>query len=150
MRELIAYGLETTFVRAVRCVEDVTDEEARVRRHGLTPVIWQLGHIVTADAGYLRRVGGVVELPAVYREIFPTGTGGDASYPPLDEVRRYFEQVQRELLQAAQTADLSHPVDGQSYRTAGEVLLFTTYHRGYHIGKMTTLRALSGKPRLFG
>jgi len=150
MRELLVYGLETTFTRAARCVDDVTEEEARTRPHGLSPIIWQLGHIVTADAGYLRRAGGAIELPETYRGLFGTGTGGDATYPPLAEVRGHFEALQRGLIEAARTADLSKPVEGQSYRTAGEVLAFVTYHRGYHIGKMTTLRALVEKPRLFG
>lgn len=150
MRDLIVYGLETTFTRAKRCVEDVTDEEAGTRPHGLTPIIWQFGHIASADAGYLYRAGGRIEVPSTYRDLFGTGTGGDAPYPPLAELRRLFEDVQRELLQAARTADLSLPIEGQSYHTVGEVLLFPMYHRGYHIGKMTTLRALVEKPRLFG
>jgi uncharacterized damage-inducible protein DinB len=150
MRELLVYGLETTFTRAERCVDDVSDEESRARPHGLSPIIWQLGHIVTADAGYLRRAGGTLDLPGTYRELFATGTGGDAPYPPLAELRRYFEDVQRGLVGAARTADLSMAVEGQSYHTAGEVLAFVAYHRGYHIGKMTTLRALVEKPRLFG
>jgi hypothetical protein len=41
-------------------------------------------------------------------------------------------------------------VDGRNYRTAGEMLVFAIYHRGYHVGKATTLRALLKKPRLFG
>jgi hypothetical protein len=150
MRDLIVYGLETTFTRAKRCVDDFTDDEARARPHGLTPIIWQFGHIVSADAGYLYRAGGVIEVPSTYRTLFGTGTGGDAAYPPLTDLRELFEDVQRELVRAAQTADLSLPVESQSYHTVGEVLLFPMYHRGYHIGKMTTLRALSGKRRLFG
>lgn len=115
MRELIVYGLESSFARVLRCVEDITDDEARAMPHGLSPLLWQLGHLVTSDAGYLRRAGGRVEPPATYAGLFVTGTGGAAAYPPL-----------------------------------GEVLTFTPYHRGYHIGKMTTLRALLGKVRLFG
>ncbi len=150
MRELIIYGLESSFARAIRCIEDVTEDEARATPQGLTPIIWQLGHLVVSDAGYLRRAGGTVELPAAYGTLFPTGTGGAAAYPPVAEARRFFEEVQRGLVQAARTTDLSRPVEGRSYSTAGEVLVFTGYHRGYHVGKMTTLRALLKKPRLFG
>lgn len=150
MRELIVYGLESSFTRVLRCVEDITDDEARAMPHGLSPILWQLGHLVASDAGYLRRAGGRVEPPAGYAGLFATGTGGAADYPPLGEVRAVFEAVQRGLLEAARTADLALPVEGRSYRTVGEVLTFTPYHRGYHIGKMTTLRALLGKIRLFG
>ena len=150
MRELIVYGLESSFARAIRCVEDVTEDEARSMPHALSPIIWQLGHLVVSDAGYLRRAGGTVELPGAYGTLFPTGTGGQATYPPLTEARGFFEQIQRGLVEAARAADLSRPVEGRSYSTAGEVLIFVGYHRGYHVGKMTTLRALLKKPRLFG
>jgi len=62
----------------IRCVEDVTEDEARSMPHALSPIIWQLGHLVVSDAGYLRRAGGTVELPAAYGTLFPTGTGGQA------------------------------------------------------------------------
>lgn len=150
MRELIIYGLETTYARATRCVEELSEDDARARPSGLTPIIWQLGHLVVSDSGYLGRAGGSSEIPEGYGPLFGTGTGGATNYPDLAEVRWYFEAIQRGLLDAARSTDLSKPVEGRSYRTAGEVLTFTAYHRGYHIGKMTTLRALLGKPRLFG
>lgn len=150
MRELIIYGLQSSFARAIRCIEDVTEDEARATPQALSPLIWQLGHLVVSDAGYLRRAGGAVELPAVYGTLFPTGSGGRAEYPSIAEVRGHFEAIQNALVDAARTTDLSRPVEGRSYHTAGEVLIFTGYHRGYHVGKMTTLRALLGKPRLFG
>lgn len=150
MRELITYGLETTYARVVMCVDDLSEEDARERPSRLTPVIWQLGHLVIRDSGYLTRAGGSIEIPAAYEAIFKMGTGTAVDYPMLAEVRRYFETVQRGLLDAARSTDLAKPVEGRSYRTAGEVLTFTAYHRGYHVGKMTTLRALLGKPRLFG
>lgn len=81
MRDLIIYGLETTFTRALRCVDDLTDDEARSTPHGLSPILWQLGHLVTRDAGYLRHAGGQVELPPGYGGLFDMGTGGVADYP---------------------------------------------------------------------
>ncbi|MGH2436109.1 MAG: DinB family protein [bacterium] len=150
MRELVTYGLETTFARVIKCVEDLSEDKARESPAGLTPVIWQLGHLVVSDAGYLSRAGGSAEIPESYGALFRTGTGGVADYPRLPEVRQYFDTIQRGLLEAARTTDLSRPVEGRSYRTTGEVLIFTGYHRGYHVGKMTTLRALLGKSRMFG
>lgn len=150
MRDLIIYGLETTYARLIKCVEDLSEEDVRKSPHNLTPIIWQFGHLVVRDSGYLSGAGGRSEIPQNYKGLFETGTGGAADYPRLAEVRPYFEAIQRALLEAARTADLSKPVEGRSYRTAGEVLIFTGYHRGYHVGKMTTLRALLGKSRLFG
>jgi hypothetical protein len=48
------------------------------------------------------------------------------------------------------TAQLDAPAEGRSYSTVEEMLVFAVYHRGYHVGKITTLRALLKKPRLFG
>lgn len=150
VRDLIRYGLETSYPRVLRCVEDTTDEEAWAAPHGLTPMIWQFGHLAFMDAGYLRRAGGSADVPETYEALFATGTGGAKEYPPLAEIRGFYDGIQRGLLESALEVDLDRPVDGRSYRTAGEVLTFVAYHRGYHIGKMTTLRALLGKPRLFG
>lgn len=150
MREQFRYGLEASYSRALRCVGDIGEEEARQAPHGLSPIIWQLGHLALADEGFLKRAGGALEIPGSYRELFATGTGGIAEYPSLAEVRSAFEAGNRALEEAARTADLAQAVDARNYKTIGEMLVFAAYHRGYHIGKITTLRALLGKPRLFG
>lgn len=61
------------------------------------------------------------------------------------------EEWSARLRQLALEGDLTQRIEGvRSYRSVGEALLFLTYHRGYHIGKITTLRALLGKQRVFG
>lgn len=151
IKELVLYGLRATHTRALRCVDDVTDEEAR-RRPGdsLASIVWQLGHLALTDKGYLERLGASSSVPESFEGLFKTGTGGPANYPSLVEVRAAFDDGQHRLEAAAQEADFGTPVDARSYGTVGEMLIFGCYHRGYHIGKMTTLRALFGKPRLFG
>ncbi|HEY3246666.1 MAG TPA: DinB family protein [bacterium] len=150
-RDLVLYGLRATGTRALRSIDDVTDDEAR-RRPGdnLASIIWQLGHLALADKGNLERMGVTSSLLASFTDLFKTGTGGPAAYPPLGEVRTAFEQGQFQLESAAQEADLSQVVEARNFGTVGEMLIFACYHRGYHIGKMATLRALFGKPRLFG
>ena len=80
------------------------------------------------------------------------GTGGAAKYPPLAEVRQAFEATHQALLKTAATADYDAPTPrpGNSYANVGELMVSACVHRAYHIGKMTTLRALLGKDRLFG
>ncbi|MDR7481314.1 MAG: DinB family protein [Armatimonadota bacterium] len=150
IRAVLLYGLTATHARLLRCLEDLTDDEARRTPHGLTPIIWQAGHIALADAGFARRADGRTEPPAGYEGLFATGTGGPAAYPPLAEVRDAVNRGQGRLEEIARTADLAARVDARNYSTVGEMLAFATYHRGYHVGKITTLRALLGKPRLFG
>lgn len=149
-RDYVGFGLAATSTRALRCVDDVGDEEARQSLHGLSPIIWQLGHLALADEGFLKRAGRALEIPGSYRELFATGTGGTAEYPSLAQVRSVFEIANRALEMMAREADLAQALDARNYKTIGEMLVFAAYHRGYHIGKMTTLRALIGKPRLFG
>ncbi|TMJ03789.1 MAG: DinB family protein [Bacillati bacterium ANGP1] len=149
-RSIVVYGLTASFTRVQRCVEDVSDSEAVQTPHNLTPIIWQLGHLALSDGGFLRLAGGTSPAPELFKGFFKTGSGGPAGYPPLGEVKPVFEAAQRELERLAQFANLEQPVESRNCATIGEMLIFAAYHRGYHIGKMTTLRALLGKPRLFG
>ncbi|MDR7544275.1 MAG: DinB family protein [Armatimonadota bacterium] len=150
MRELLLYGLRATHTRLQRCLEDLTDEEARMTPAGLSPIIWQAGHVATTDFAFARRADGRTEAPAGYADLFQVGTGGDAAYPPLADVRSAVDRAQQVLEELAGSVTLEMAVDGRNYRTAGEMLVFAVYHRGYHVGKAATLRALLKKPRLFG
>jgi hypothetical protein len=128
----------------------MTDEEAGRVVNGLTPAIWQVGHLVVSEAGYAQRAGIPVEVPSSYEGLFKMGTGGAAKYPPLADVRQAFEATHRSLLDAAATADYDQTIEGRAYSNIGELLVSSCVHRGYHIGKLTTLRALLEKKRLFG
>lgn len=151
IRDLVLFGLRATHTRVLRCIDDISEEEAR-RSPGnnLAPIVWQVGHLALADGGFVQRAGATSPVPASFLELFKTGTGGPADYPSLNEVRAAFDQAQRQLEVAARESDLSRAVESRNYGSIGEMLTFGCYHRGYHIGKMTTLRALLGKPRLFG
>ena len=149
-RDVIRFGLTASFTRVLRCVEDVSEAEAGHLPNNLSPMIWQLGHLALSDGGFFRLAGGTSPAPDSFKGFFRTGSGGAADYPPLSDVKPVFEAAQRELERLAQSADLAQRVESRSFATIGEMLVFAAYHRGYHIGKMTTLRALLGKPRLFG
>jgi hypothetical protein len=81
---------------------------------------------------------------------FKAGTGGPADYPSLGQVWEAFDRGHSTLVEAARSADMTRPVEGPMYANVGEMLIYASVHRGYHIGKMTTLRALLNKPILFG
>lgn len=150
-RGLLADMLDGTFTRVQRVLTDITEEDGRAGPQGLTPVVWQVGHIALTDSRALPRLAIPVQIPQTYEALFTTGTGGAADYPPLDSVVPVMAQVNTQLRQTALKGDLDQAIEGtRSYRTAGEALVFLIYHRGYHIGKITTLRALLGKQRIFG
>jgi len=148
---MVRRGLESTYDRLQRCVADLTDEEAGQMLAGqLTGATWQLGHTVLVDAAVIKRAGGTSAVPDAYGDLFKMGSGGQALYPPLADVRKALDGTQAALLHLAATADYGTPVEGQNYLNVGEMLVFNCVHRGYHIGKLTTLRALLRKQRLFG
>ncbi len=149
-KEVLRFALAGTHARVLRCVEDVSEEEAQRAIHGLSPLVWQVGHLAYAEAGLLRRAGRAAPVPEEYASLFGPGTGGESRYPPLAEVRAAFGVAHGGLLQLLDSAALEDAVEAPYCHNVGELLAFAAYHRGYHVGKMTTLRALMGKPRLFG
>ncbi|MGQ0570307.1 MAG: DinB family protein [Armatimonadota bacterium] len=150
MRETLLYGLDATHTRMHKCLEDLTEDEARRSPDGLTPIIWQVGHIALVDAMFARRVDDRSATPSGYEDLFKAGTGGEANYPPLREVTDALNRSQQTVKAIAETVDAATPIDSPRYRNVGEMLTFLVYHRGYHVGKVTTLRALMKKARLFG
>lgn len=150
-RQMILSILRGTHQRVLRCVQDLSDAEAQQSPTGsLTPVIWQIGHLAFTDARLAARVDCPYPLSSSYEELFKGGTGGPGAYLPLSEVTTAFNTTNQTLEEAVKSVDLSRPVDARTYTNVGEMFMFACYHRGYHTGKMATLRALLGKPRLFG
>ncbi|HLT58638.1 MAG: DinB family protein [Limnochordales bacterium] len=151
VQELLKQALTGGAGMIDRAVSDLTEEEAAQSPHGLAPIVWQVGHLAVSEARLVQQLLGVeVELPASYGDLFPFGSSGTGSFPPLAEVRENFTRVHQQLLKAAE-GDLARAVDGgQLYSTAAGALMFADRHRWYHIGKIMTLRSLLGKPRLLG
>jgi uncharacterized damage-inducible protein DinB len=150
MREILQFGLDSTYTRLLKGLDDLTDEEARQCSAGLSPIIWQAGHIALTDHNFAVRAGSQHTPPPGYAELFKAGTGGDAAYPSLHDVRVALEQGQRALEDIVQAADLARAIESPVYHNAGEMLVFACYHRGYHVGKIMTLRGLLGRSPLFG
>lgn len=134
---------------------DISDEEARrMPDPTLSPVIWQVGHLAWTNATFRQRSGAspTTALPANYPDLFKTGTGGQAAYPPLEAVMRVFDATHEDLMSAVAEARLEAPSESPRgvWKNVGEMLGFSNTHRWYHIGKINSLRALLRKPRLFG
>ena len=120
-------------------------------RRSMAPIAWQAGHIAYYDAIMAHRCDGKTAAPAAFEALFKMGTGADpAAYPSLPALREAFVAIHAALVDIATHRSPSDPVDSPRYTNVGEALAFTLYHRGYHVGKITTLRAMIRKPRLFG
>lgn len=150
----IQFQLQRSHERVQQCIADLSREEAhRSPIPRLSPVVWQVGHLAFYDALYAERAGVAHAVPAIpgdYERLFEAGTGGQAEYPPVDQVWKAFDRTHGALLEIAERADLAKPIEGQLYKDVGGMLMFACVHRTYHIGKMATLRALLDKPVLFG
>lgn len=139
-----------TTERILRAVSDVTPEEAVTRPQDLAPIAWQVGHTVYYDALFLKRAGFPVTIPENHERLFPIGTDGRGDMPALGELCEVFRAVSGTIEALAKDpAVLARPIeDSVSYGSAAEGIVYLIGHRGYHLGKIMTLRALLGKPRL--
>lgn len=137
--------------RIHQSVADLEPGEWTARPQGLAPILWQVGHLALVDGEAARRLGRPVTIPESFQSLFRYGSTGDGPYPDPKEVLALFNQVSEELAVVAQ-GDLAQPSNDPSGRTQtiGDLLVFLIYHRGYHHGKIMTLRSLLGKPRLLG
>lgn len=150
MRDIFRKQLEFSGTSLLKATEDLTDEEAAHRPHDLAPIVWQVGHIAYYDAVLLSKVhGGEPDVPAEYAQLFKQGSSGEGDFPPLSEVRATFQRVHEEILKLAEL-ELDRELEGGPLSsTLAGALMFNNMHRGWHNGKIMTLRALLGKPVMF-
>ena len=154
-RALLQNQLSTSHQIVKQCVTDIADgETGRQPAGSLSPVIWQVGHLAVSNVNFITRAGATSgpELPERYIALFKTGTGGAAAYPPFAEVMKAFDDTHEALMRVVAEANLDTPAEGPRgiWKNVGEAFAFSNAHRWYHIGKINSLRALLGKPRLFG
>ncbi len=154
-RTLLQQQLGVSHQIVKHCLSDISDDDSRRMPNAtLSPVIWQLGHLALTHVNFIRRanVTPTISLPENYPDLFKTGTGGKADYPPLDAVARAFDDTHEALMRVVAEVKLDTPNEGPRgvWNDLAEMFGFSNTHRWYHIGKINTLRALLGKPRLFG
>lgn len=147
MRDEIRRQLTYTARWLEQGLADLSDQEAAARPQGLAPIVWQVGHMAYYDAWLVRWVTrGELLVPAEYEGLFRQGSTGDGPLPPLADVWAAFQRAHAGLLALAD-GDLEQPLDGgDEFAIVGGALFFMNTHRGYHIGKVFTLRGLLGKP----
>ncbi|WP_324668901.1 DinB family protein [Geochorda subterranea] len=132
-------------------IEDMNEEELRARPHGLAPVLWQIGHVAVIDARLARQAGQPLDVPEGWEALFAMGASGEGHLPAREAVVGLLREANDGLVRLSR-ADLARPIERSPGGTEplGYELAFRLFHRGYHAGKIMTLRALLGKPRLLG
>ena len=132
----------------MRCLEGLSDEDARTRLLPMNCISWMVGHLAVQEQFYwIYLAQGKVVRPELY-EI--AGYGRPASTPPLEEMRQawraitaaaddYLETVTPEQL----TDHLTHG-ETTSRETVGTMLLRNTYHYWFHTGEAHAVRQQLG------
>ncbi|WP_010530194.1 DinB family protein [Lentibacillus jeotgali] len=127
-------------------MEDLSEEQADQIPEGFRNTIrWNLGHIYTVQNVLLSKFGGKnIETPPRYLELFAPGTkpaDWQGDVPTLDELGQLLEEQPvklREALSGQLDEKAAEPF--QSLSTIGEILNFTMYHEGMHVGTIKGLK----------
>jgi len=147
LTEVLPRQLDLSARRLLETLDGVTPAEAAARPDGLIPAIWHVGHVGVHHSYILRHVGYGPDIPEGWEEIFRKGSDGSGPYPRLDEVTAWFQSVREQIVRlAGEEERYSVPMEGAAWSTVGEALIWAHNHCGYHVGKVSTLRALLGKP----
>ena len=150
VRDVLLNDVGRTNRILLRTLGDLTNDEAqRSPVSGLSPVIWQVGHLAASDAYFAGLCGSGITLPDGFGALFGRGTGGVKAYPSLAEVTPLYERAHAALEAVVQSAELGREVDSKNFKSVADTLSFACFHRGYHIGKICTLRGLLGRAPLF-
>jgi uncharacterized damage-inducible protein DinB len=136
----------------VRCLDGVSDEDARRRFEPMNCISWIVGHLANQEHGYWVVV-------AQGRDIAPgpndlVGYDRPASQPPLDDMWqawRAITQAADEYLSALTVEDLTRHLSWRGQprpESIGTMLLRNTYHYWYHLGEGYAIRQLLGHENL--
>jgi hypothetical protein len=145
---LLVAQLRFTRGELSRCLQSVTDADARRRVAPLNCLSWIVGHLAEQENRYWVMVAqGQTLMPELREQV---GYGKPASMPALDEMwsawraitetaDRYLETLTPELMQT------HFEWQGKPMReNIGTMLLRNIYHYWYHIGEAAAIRQMLG------
>lgn len=127
-------------------MENLSEEQADQMPEGFNNTIrWNLGHIYTVQNALLSQFGGkAIEMPSHYLELFAPGTrpaDWNGEIPTLHELKQFLAEHPEKLKEAlAEQLDEKAAKPFKSLSTVGEILNFTTYHEGMHVGTIKGLK----------
>jgi hypothetical protein len=132
----------------VRCLEGVSEEDARRRLEPMNCISWIVGHLANQEHFlWVMAAQGRFLAPGLYQLV---GTGQPASTPPLDEMWATWHtvtQVADEFLDTLTTDKLQSYLEweGKPLRESiGTMLHRNTYHYWYHTGEAHAIRQMLG------
>ncbi len=128
----------------MRCLEGISDEDARKRLLPMNCISWMVGHLAVQEQFYwIYLAQGKVVRPELYEQV---GYGRPPSTPPLADMCHAWQEVTAaadEFLKTIKPGILTvHLVQGETKarETTGTMLLRATYHYWFHTGEAYAVR----------
>lgn len=136
----------------LRCLDGITDDDARKRLKPMNCISWMIGHLANQENSYWVMIAQDRRIvPELYKLV---GYGKPATTPPLDDMWRAW----REITQAADAYLETLTVDilqthfewrGKPMQESiGTLLQRNLYHYWFHIGEAYAVRQLLGHTNL--
>ncbi len=136
----------------IRCLDGLTDEEARRRFEPMNCISWIVGHLADQENRYWVYIAqGKKIIPELRYQV---GHGRPPSSPPLDTMWSAWQQVTSTADQYLRTISTdilvsSLEVGGKAVReNVGTMLMRNIYHYWFHIGEAYAIRQLLGHSNL--
>ncbi|MBK8900812.1 MAG: DUF664 domain-containing protein [Anaerolineaceae bacterium] len=136
----------------VRCLEGLSDEDARHRFQPMNCISWMVGHLAVQEQFYwVYLAQGKIVDPNLYELV---GYGRPASTPPLADMWQAWRNITAAADEFVGTITpeilTAHLVQGQTKarETTGTMLLRNTYHYWFHTGEACAVRQMLGHPDL--
>jgi uncharacterized damage-inducible protein DinB len=127
---------------------------------GANHALWTMGHLATVDQYFLKKLDARPETRFdEFRKMFfmkSTPQPSLSDYPPVPEVRAYFDQSRLELLDWLRSLDddqLERPLPEPFHSFQPNLtLLFghLSWHEGFHAGQLSVIRKSLGVTPMFG
>ena len=136
----------------MRCLDSVSDEDARHRFEPMNCISWMIGHLANQEHRYwVVAAQGKTLVPELNDLV---GFGKPASTPPLNEMWDVWRAVTAEAdiyLDTVTTELLQTHFDWQGKpfpESAGTLLYRNIFHYWFHIGEAHAVRQMLGHPDL--
>ena len=135
-----------------RCLDGVTDEEARRRFEPMNSISWIVGHLADQENRYWVRIAqGITIIPELKVQV---GYGRPPSTPPLDEMWSAWQRITENADHYLETISANMlpthlEIKGKPVaENIGTMLMRNIYHYWFHSGEAYAIRQLLGHGNL--